>query len=154
VRHGFLTSIGVRLVRVRGQASQADFAPRVGIAKNTLGNYERGEREIGAVALAGYQALGWNANWLLTGEGPERLDEISAQPASDDLPLNQETLEFLIGTIESAMETANAQITPKGKAQMILAIHRHMKAEHLTAKSMDRVLRTVQDALKSEANGE
>lgn len=73
MRHDQLDTVGSRLAYVRGEASQADFAPKVGIAKNTLGNYERGDREIGAGALAGYMQRGWSANWLLTGEGPERL---------------------------------------------------------------------------------
>lgn len=72
MRRDQLASIGERIALIRGRSSQADFSASVGIAKNTLGNYERGEREIGAVALIGLMALGWSADWLLSGEGPQR----------------------------------------------------------------------------------
>lgn len=79
-----LVPIGNRLTHIRGQATQAAFGPEVGIHKNTLGTYERGEREIGALSLAAYVGKGWNANWVLTGEGPERL-EPAFQSHSQDL---------------------------------------------------------------------
>ena len=66
--------IGRRLAQVRGSANQAEFSALLGIHKNTYGGYERGEREIGADALASLVEQGWNTNWLLTGEGPQRLD--------------------------------------------------------------------------------
>lgn len=67
---------GSRLVQIRGEASQAAFAPKMGVHKNTLGHYERGTREVGADALRSLVYLGWNANWVLTGEGPETLDRV------------------------------------------------------------------------------
>lgn len=66
---------GARLTFVRGDMSQAKFAAKIGVHKNTLGNYERGEREVSASALRSMVYLGWNANWLLTGEEPKRLDD-------------------------------------------------------------------------------
>lgn len=75
MRRDFLQAIGARLARIRGQRSQADFAPLIGIHKNTVGTYERGEREIGAEVLARLAELGWNPLWLLTGHGPERIPE-------------------------------------------------------------------------------
>lgn len=75
VRHE-LRSIGQRLISIRGYESQAVFAQRVGIHKNTIGTYERGEREIGAKAMGALVREGWNANWILTGDGPERFDAL------------------------------------------------------------------------------
>lgn len=67
-----LPEIGARLIQIRGDWSQADFAPCLGVHKNTLGAYERGEREVGALVLMGLWASGWNINWVLSGEGNER----------------------------------------------------------------------------------
>lgn len=75
---------GSRLVEIRGDQSQAVFGPKIGVHKNTLGHYERGTREVGADALRSLVYLGWNANWVLTGEGPERL-EPAFQSHSQDL---------------------------------------------------------------------
>lgn len=70
-----MTSVPERLVHIRGRESQAGFALKVGVHKNTWGYYERGEREISAEALVGLAALGWSPLWVLTGQGPERLPE-------------------------------------------------------------------------------
>lgn len=50
----------------------------MGIAHRTYASYERSERLPDADALAPLVREGWNANWLLTGEGPERLEASSA----------------------------------------------------------------------------
>ena len=73
---------GSRLIQIRGEKSQAQFAPKLGVHKNTLGHYERGARELGADALRSLVYAGWNANWVLTGEGPERIDQVAAAPES------------------------------------------------------------------------
>lgn len=65
----FMSSIGARLVQIRGQKSQARFANEVGINKNTLGGYERNTRSPDATLLQKLMSAGYNANWLLTGEG-------------------------------------------------------------------------------------
>ncbi|MBB6244823.1 helix-turn-helix domain-containing protein [Rhodanobacter sp. MP1X3] len=65
---------GARLALIRGSESQASFAPKIRIHKNTLGNWERGEREIGAEALKHLADLGWSPLWVLTGLGEEKLD--------------------------------------------------------------------------------
>lgn len=95
-----LAAIAERLVRVRDGQSQAAFASTIGVHKNSVGNYERGDREIGALALAGIADVGWNINWLLTGRGPERIDALQtpantqfSATADVDLPSLQEAIE-------------------------------------------------------------
>lgn len=86
--------------------SQAVFAPKIGVHKNTLGNYERGEREISATALRSLVHMGWNANWLLTGEGPERL-EAAFQSGSQDMSATD---------LSMAIQLANEKIAASGLA--------------------------------------
>lgn len=50
-------------------------AAALGVALRTYANYERDERQPDAAVLAKLVELGWNANWIMTGEGPERLPE-------------------------------------------------------------------------------
>lgn len=54
----------------------------LGVAGRTYANYERDERLPDADALQKLVEEGWNANWLLTGEGPERLDQVAGAPES------------------------------------------------------------------------
>ena len=65
-----MSSIADRLVFLRGSATQAEFADRVGINVNTLRGYEKGR------ALPGYEVLeslcsklNVSPSWILTGQG-------------------------------------------------------------------------------------
>lgn len=69
------TTIGDRIALVRGSMSQSAFAKKLGVVhKNTIGNYERGDRTPDAQFLAALVKMGINANWLLTGEGEMLID--------------------------------------------------------------------------------
>jgi transcriptional regulator with XRE-family HTH domain len=57
--------------KVNGLSQQA-LATKAGIAQSTVGNIEAGERERPREITAIAKALGFNAEWLLDGTGPER----------------------------------------------------------------------------------
>jgi len=65
------TAVGRRIREMRGfDATQADFARRVGISQNYLSTMERGQVEIGAeILLRIGREFGKSIEWLLTGEG-------------------------------------------------------------------------------------
>lgn len=64
-----ITTIGGCLIAVRGQRSQIAFAKELGVHKNTLGSYERGERTPDVGFLHRLAEQGFDMNWLVTGEG-------------------------------------------------------------------------------------
>lgn len=65
------SGIGARLREVRGQASQADFAQRLGVARSSLVRYEAGERVPDAELLVTlWRMAGVDPLWLLTGAAP------------------------------------------------------------------------------------
>lgn len=84
----FRVETGKRLVRIRGEATQEDFAKRLGVHKNTYGGYERGTSEIPGDVLRQLAFAGWNPVWVLTGEGPERLLSSTPPDATTDLALS------------------------------------------------------------------
>lgn len=100
---------GKRLVYVRGNEAQASFASKIGAHKNTYGHWERGRTDVSAEALAALVEQGWNANWLLTGQGPERLDapEPAFQSQSQDVSAEDLTI---------AMQLADRKIAAARKA--------------------------------------
>lgn len=62
--------IGERLGELRGQNSRDTFAEKLGVHKNTIGNYERGDRQPEITFLQSlHERLDVNLNWLLTGDG-------------------------------------------------------------------------------------
>lgn len=75
-----LIPIGARLLQVRDALglSQPAFAARLGVAPKTYARWERGIREISVHGLQTVVELGWNANWLMTGEGAERLEALES----------------------------------------------------------------------------
>lgn len=79
------TTIGQRIAHIRGEKSQAAFAAEIGVHKNSIGNYERGERTPDAEFLARLMKAGYSANWVISGIGPMRLGEtgfVAEMPAS------------------------------------------------------------------------
>ncbi|MBN7770474.1 helix-turn-helix domain-containing protein [Marinobacter daepoensis] len=62
-------AIGQRLAEIRNGKSQGAFAEELGIHKNSLGHYERGNRVPDAAVLLKLLEMGFSANWVLTGEG-------------------------------------------------------------------------------------
>ena len=63
-------TIGERIKQIRGKVSQKEFAISIGVAQNTLGNYERGDRTPNAdVIVRIAKDYDVSFNWLLLGEG-------------------------------------------------------------------------------------
>lgn len=71
-------SIGQRMTHIRASTSQRLFAEALGVPLRTYQNYEQDKREPDLRTLAGLHSRGWNLNWVLTGEGPERLKTLSS----------------------------------------------------------------------------
>ena len=73
-----INGISGRLKNVRTALSktQAEIGTALGLGKNTWQNYENAGQIPGGNVLAGLVRLGFNSNWILTGIGPMRLDEL------------------------------------------------------------------------------
>lgn len=78
------TAIGERLAEIRGSKSQGAFADELGIHKNSLGHYERGNRVPDAEVLLKLVGMGFDANWILTGKGSPR-PEVTPANLNQDL---------------------------------------------------------------------
>ena len=113
-----------RIKAVRGRLTQAEFADRLGLHKNTLGRYERGESEPDISICANIcSVFGVNSQWLLFGSGPMHLDDPAEQllPAvlstasTAPEPVPQVTcprcarLEAKLEKLESKLESVEAQ---------------------------------------------
>ena len=61
-------TIGDRMRQIRGDMNQSEFAMRLRISKETLGRYERNERQPDSEFLTRlYQAVDVDITWLVTG---------------------------------------------------------------------------------------
>lgn len=98
------SGVKTRLSHTRGGATQAEQAARLGVHLNTYSRWERGERAPDAYALMVLATQGWNLNWLLTGEGPERLDHALARTAPASSPsgdIDLDTLTLALGLTQA-----------------------------------------------------
>ena len=135
------SGVGQRLVKLRGSRSQAEFATMLGVHKGTYGFWEREEREIGADALATICRLGWNANWLLTGEGPEQLVDLATSQA---LGIDLDSLQDAIQVVEEGLTTHRRMMRPAQKAELINEVYLLFVEEGVEAEAIrQKVVRLI-----------
>jgi transcriptional regulator with XRE-family HTH domain len=81
-----MSTIGERILQIRGKMSQADFSKYTKINKSTLGRYERGTNQPSSTAIAAIcKAFHINPAWLITGEG-------AVFSAGEDIPIETSEL--------------------------------------------------------------
>lgn len=118
-------AIGTRITSIRGSVLQPDMARRLGVSKTTYSRWERGVREIGADGLKRLVELGWNPMWLLTGEGPERLEALqdkgSEVVATQSQPAQLPDLKIAIKLTEEALD--GRTLGPDDYAQLVTLIY-------------------------------
>lgn len=77
----------LKLVRQSLAKTQGEIAADAGAKQRSWQEYEAEKTTPGSKVIAGLVRLGFNANWILTGEGPMRLDELAAPGSSDSARL-------------------------------------------------------------------
>lgn len=148
----------MRYVRDLLNLNQGEFAEVLGVGKSTYQNYERDDRLPDADALCRLPKLGWNVNWLLTGEGQERLEPLSgaglrvseaaASYGSQPLSLDRETLIRAEKILGLALGLARVQVGGTDRAQMLADVYDHLIAHGFDG---DQLLEITQ-ALKEQLN--
>ncbi len=86
-KSAFLSSFGRRLKEARKASgmSQVELAPLIGLAKDSVSRYERGEVSPNAeLVMLLAVSLGVSADWLLTGEGEMRRTRQGVMPNLDE----------------------------------------------------------------------
>lgn len=114
------TELGARLRSIRkalGDPDRSAVSAQLGISKNSLAAYERGENEPTASVLGAYASVfGIDAKWLLTGEG-EMFS--SAQDKNGGVALlNRDVLQIALEAVEEGL--AGRPFPVNKKAELIL----------------------------------
>lgn len=118
--------IGHRLIHIRGRLSQAAFANKCGIHKNTLGHYERGERGPDAGFLSELARMGININWILTGRGPTHVNAVI--PGQLDVDL----LRDIERHMHAVIEAERLDWPPEQKANCVSRLYEYIVREGIT----------------------
>lgn len=120
--------IGDRLKHIRSSSrSQPEMATLLGVSGRTYGHWERGERTPDAHALIVLALDGWNANWLLTGEGPERLEALKKGTSAP--ALDPQALRDAIADTLNIADMTGRDISPEDQASMITRLYMRLTGQ-------------------------
>lgn len=103
--------------------NQRDRAAALEVAVSSYQHYERDERSPDVAFLGRLIAEGWSANWLISGQGPERLDQVgegATAVAGGSQALSQETLKI---ALQMAVDLDVLLLPPPKQARMIELIY-------------------------------
>lgn len=113
------TALGARLREFRkklGDPDREEVAKRLGVSKNTLASYERGETEPTAAVMAAYRReFGASLLWLVTGEGAMFDDPSSAPDRNKGFDI------ALLQRIGDEVQTVFIQVKQKAPPRAITA---------------------------------
>lgn len=128
MRHDSPEAIGARIEHIRASRSQRDFAAGLGIPLRTYQNYERGEREPDLRVYLATLRMGWNINWLLTGEGPERLEALSGKgfSGSQAVRVDGETLRDSVEAVDAALAAMHIDASGAERAELYSAMYEYL----------------------------
>ncbi len=159
-------AIGARLKSIRAGQTQKDFAESLNIALATYQNYERGDRMPVADVVLAFYRLGWNANWILTGEGPERLEglsnkalgvtDVGAVYQSQSVRLDRAILKRSTAILDLAIEMAKVTVSQPLYAEFLADVYEHLVATEVEADAFVAITRELMEKLsqiQGAANG-
>lgn len=130
-------AIGDRLRQIRASQNQQAAADHLRVGKRTYAGYERGEAEIGALPLYQLGLDGWNAHWILTGEGPERLEDMAdgaeSRAAYGSQDMSPTDLSMAIQLANEKIAASGLAPTPEQYGQFVLLLYKVLEGGLPTA---------------------
>lgn len=112
----------LRMAREALGYTQKRVAEAVGGKLRSWQDYESGTVP-GSAVIAGLVGLGINANWLLTGEGPIRTEELRNQLHPDahaDGPVDRHVLRDVLEVLEEVLQQQGRELAPAAKSELVL----------------------------------
>lgn len=117
----------------------------MGVNKNTIGRWERGEQVPDTNDLVNILGLypDINPTWLLTGEGPMKRGDTSGTSP----PLDEELLQAVLEAVEEYLDQVKGRLKPAKKAQLVAALYDIFCGEEEKAVDKATVIRLVKLAV-------
>lgn len=121
-------SVQSRLKQIRKsrELNQEEFANILGVSKNSCQRYETGEREIKYAVLEKINKMGYNVNWLISGEGNMKVGDRKYDLSNKDkITINKEHVYDVVAmkTIKNHLD----KILPEKKKKAIDVIIQILK---------------------------
>lgn len=126
---------------MRGSATQRDFSNLVGLGNNTWSRYEVDERLPEWETVQRLIDKGWNAHWIMTGDGLERglcgsRGESLATPLQtlQGVAMDLQRLTDAIEAVETGLDATNQMMEPPAKAGLVAAVYELLAEQGSTIK--------------------
>ena len=140
----------LRAIRTHLGETQKSMSTRFGLGEATWQSYELGGRLPKPEALSKLVALGFDANWILTGQG-SMLRQGRAQAAGAETAatwLDEGLLGRVIQGLEESMAKFTLELSPEKKAHALVTLYRHFAADltvgrELTPERISAVVRNL-----------
>jgi transcriptional regulator with XRE-family HTH domain len=115
-------TIGERIRLLRGDEARDTFAPKCGVSRNTLANYETGKSDPVSSFLHTILAIcpSTEPKWLLTGEGPM---ERGANTPPANGKVDRSLLQDVIAAVEEFLDDRDLELVPDRKAELITVLY-------------------------------
>lgn len=119
--------------------SQADFCVQSGYNVRTYQRNEEGRNEAGITLGAAFARAGINVNWLLTGEGPMRIEDLQAAKTPDSL--DRERMRLAMEAVEEGLSEAKLTMVPAKKAELLLAAYDLLETYGVTKEKVMKIVK-------------
>lgn len=119
--------------------SQSNFCVQSGYNVRTYQRNEEGRNEAGITLGAAFVRAGINANWLLTGEGPMRIEDLAG--AETPGAFDRERMAAAIEALEEVLTEAKRTMAPARKAQVLLAAYDLLEEPSATREKVMQLLK-------------
>lgn len=133
--------ISARMKAARGYLgiSQANFCVQSGYNVRTYQRNEEGRNEAGITLGAAFVRAGINANWLLTGEGPMRIEDLAG--AETPGALDRERMRISLKAIEMGLKATERVMAPAAKAELLLAVYDLLEDSSVTEEKVMNIVK-------------
>lgn len=105
----------------------------------SLRNYESSNQIPGGEAILALMHAGINANWLLTGEGPMRIEDLAG--AETPGALDRERMRLAMEAIEEGLSEVRLTMAPPKKAELLLAAYDLLETDGVTKEKVMKIVK-------------
>lgn len=119
--------------------SQAEFCEQNGYLVRTYQKNEAGYNEAGITLGAAFVRAGINANWLMTGEGPMRIEDLAG--AETPGALDRERMRISLKAIEMGLKATERVMAPAAKAELLLAVYDLLEDSSVTEEKVMNIVK-------------
>ena len=133
-------------------SSKLDLARLLGVSQGQMQNWEKGQRPNALACLTIHKKLGFEFEWLITGQGPARKDGVEATQKPPTPHIDAALLRQVIEMLEEHLQAVKAKMSPAAKATVVSQLYEMLVEQEAQAREPIQMMRLVMGALAKAAN--